>query len=85
MVATAVLEIKSDNPQRKVVTGFFDVGGNNMSILFHQEKNTFGVTQLPYYQTALPVFLMYLRVSIARIVYFQLPSCDINMHSDINS
>lgn len=45
-----------------IASAFFDVGGENVSALFRLEKNTFAVTQLPYYQTALPIFYMYLRV-----------------------
>jgi hypothetical protein len=62
MVATAMLDIKHKYPDLALASGFFDLGGNNMSALFHLEHNTFAVTQLPYYQTALPVFYMYLRV-----------------------
>lgn len=57
-----MLSIKQTDPDLSIASGFFDVGGNNMTELFRREKNTFAVTQLPYYQTALPVFYMYLRV-----------------------
>lgn len=62
LVSTAMLGVKQKYPNLSIASGFFDVGGNNMTELFHREENTFAVTQLPYYQTALPVFYMYLRV-----------------------
>lgn len=57
-----MLDIKHKFPNRTISTGFFDVGGSNMTSLFYLENNTFAITQLPYYQTALPVFYMYLKV-----------------------
>ena len=49
---------------RRVAAGFFDIGGSNMTTLFAQHEHTIAISQLPYYQTALPVFYMYLRVCI---------------------
>jgi hypothetical protein len=57
------LDIKKSNPKSKLGAAFFDLGGSNMSALFEQDKNTFAISQLPYYQTALPVFYMYLKAS----------------------
>lgn len=57
-----MLEIKHKYPDRNFATGFFDIGGDKMANLFRIHKDTVAVSQLPYYQTALPVFYMYLRV-----------------------
>ncbi|KAG2235247.1 hypothetical protein INT48_004714 [Thamnidium elegans] len=70
LVSTAMLGIKQKYPDLSIASGFFDVGGNNMTELFHKEENTFAVTQLPYYQTALPVFYMYLRLTTGHDIYF---------------
>jgi hypothetical protein len=59
-----MLSIKKSYPNLHVATAFFDVGGDNVTELFRKEKDTFAVSQLPYFQTALPVFYMYLRVSL---------------------
>lgn len=52
------------NPNKKLGVAFFDTGGNNLTKLMYQHSDVFGISQLPYYQAALPVFLMYLRVNI---------------------
>jgi hypothetical protein len=53
------------NPNKKMGVAFFDIGGNNLTKLMYQHSDVFGISQLPYYQAALPVFLMYLRVIIS--------------------
>lgn len=62
IVTGAVLEILEYKPNARIGAGFFDIGGKNMTTLFARHKDTVAVSQLPYYQTALPVFYMYLRV-----------------------
>ena len=60
-----ILEQTNNNiyPTR-VAAAFFDIGGSNMTALFARHEHTIAISQLPYYQTALPVFYMYLRVCI---------------------
>lgn len=62
IVSGAMLDILEEKPSARIGVGFFDIGGKNMTKLFARHKDTIGVSQLPYYQTALPVFYMYLRV-----------------------
>lgn len=47
LVSTAMLDIKQKYPDLSIASGFFDVGGNTMTELFHREGNAFAVTQLP--------------------------------------
>ena len=63
IVAGAVLDLLASDSLERVAAAFFDIGGANMSRLFAEHQDTIGISQLPYYQTALPVFYMYLRVS----------------------
>ncbi|KAI8997001.1 hypothetical protein BDB01DRAFT_13819 [Pilobolus umbonatus] len=69
IVATAISDIHQKSSNLELAAGFFDIGGNSMTNLFKTNKNTFAVTQLPYYQTALPVFYMYLRILTGQDVY----------------
>ncbi|KAI7854345.1 hypothetical protein BDC45DRAFT_509239 [Circinella umbellata] len=73
IVSGAVLDIleKTNNniyPTR-VAAAFFDIGGPNMTALFTQHEHTIAISQLPYYQTALPVFYMYLRILTGHDVF----------------
>jgi hypothetical protein len=63
IVSTVALDILAANPNRKLGVSFFDVGGSNMSTAIMNLNDVIGISQLPYYQAALPVFLMYLKVS----------------------
>ncbi|ORY98558.1 hypothetical protein BCR43DRAFT_543258 [Syncephalastrum racemosum] len=62
IVSGAVLDILEKKKDTRVGAAFLDIGGNNMTALFSRHKDTIGISQLPYYQTALPVFYMYLRI-----------------------
>lgn len=62
IVAGAVLDLLESHSLERIAAAFFDVGGSNMTRLFTEHQDTIGISQLPYYQTALPVFYMYLRV-----------------------
>lgn len=63
IVAGAVLDLLASDSLERIGAAFFDIGGSNMTRLFAEHQDTIGISQLPYYQTALPVFYMYLRVS----------------------
>jgi hypothetical protein len=67
-VTGAALGVLKKNASREMGVFFFDIGGSNMTTLFHRHKDVFGVSQLPYYQAALTVFLSYLRVISKAIV-----------------
>ncbi|CEP15224.1 hypothetical protein [Parasitella parasitica] len=69
IASSAALEILNRNSSRKLGVAFFDTGGRNLTKLFHQHSDVFGISQLPYYQAALPVFLMYLRITTGYNVY----------------
>ncbi|KAI9245683.1 hypothetical protein BDA99DRAFT_543582 [Phascolomyces articulosus] len=73
IVSGAVLDILEHNnhvhPPR-VAAAFFDIGGPNMTTLFARHEHTMAISQLPYYQTALPVFYMYLRILTGHDVFF---------------
>lgn len=62
IVSSAVLDIIHKNPGARMGTGLFDLGSLNMSNLFYFHEDTFAISQLPYYQSAIPVFLLYIRV-----------------------
>ncbi|KAI9470490.1 MAG: periplasmic binding protein domain-containing protein [Benjaminiella poitrasii] len=63
IVSSAALDVLSQNESRRLAVAFFDTGStDNMTALFQQHRDVFGVSQMPYYQAALPVFLMYLRI-----------------------
>ncbi|KAG0191348.1 hypothetical protein DFQ28_000361 [Apophysomyces sp. BC1034] len=62
IVSEAALAVKQRDSSRRVGVAIFDIGSNNMMRLFHEHKDTIAISQLPYYQTALPVFYMYLRL-----------------------
>lgn len=64
IVAGAVLDLLVSDSLERIGAAFFDIGGSNMTRLFAEHQDTIGISQLPYYQTALPVFYMYLRVSL---------------------
>lgn len=53
-----------DPQQKRLGIGFFDLGSNNRTEIFQKWPDVFGISQLPYIQGALPVFLMHLRVNI---------------------
>ncbi|KAI8146513.1 hypothetical protein BJV82DRAFT_710612 [Fennellomyces sp. T-0311] len=68
IVSGAVLDmLEHDHP--RVAAAFFDIGGPNMTTLFARHKDTIAISQLPYYQTALPVFYMYLRLLTGHDVF----------------
>ncbi|EPB87482.1 RGC/RGC protein kinase [Mucor circinelloides 1006PhL] len=69
IVAASVLDLKRNFASTNIASAFFDIGGENVSALFRLENNTFAVTQLPYYQTALPVFYMYIRLLTGQDVF----------------
>ncbi|KAL9558812.1 hypothetical protein MBANPS3_000712 [Mucor bainieri] len=70
IVAASVLDLKRNfASSTNIASAFFDLGGENVSTLFRRENNTFAVTQLPYYQTALPVFYMYIRLLTGEDVF----------------
>ncbi|KAF7727728.1 hypothetical protein EC973_007187 [Apophysomyces ossiformis] len=66
IVSDAALAIKQIDSNRRLGIAIFDIGSNNMMKLFHEHNDSIAISQLPYYQTALPVFYMYLRVWIPR-------------------
>lgn len=69
IVSSAALDVLNRNSSRRLGVAFFDTGGRNLTTLMNQHPDVFGVSQLPYYQAALPVFLMYLRVTTGHNVY----------------
>ncbi|KAI7874924.1 hypothetical protein K492DRAFT_211261 [Lichtheimia hyalospora FSU 10163] len=50
------------DPKKRLGIGFFDIGSANQTEIFRVWPDVFGISQLPYIQAALPVFLMHLRV-----------------------
>jgi hypothetical protein len=62
IVTDAVLTMLEDDDQTHIGVGMFDLGGNNMTTLFQKHKDVFAISHLPYYEIALPVFYMYLKV-----------------------
>ncbi|KAI8968049.1 hypothetical protein BDF20DRAFT_205332 [Mycotypha africana] len=62
IVSTAALSVLRNNTNRKLGVAFFDTSDMSMPTLIAEHKDVFGISQLPYFQAALPVFIMYLRI-----------------------
>ncbi|KAI8391178.1 uncharacterized protein BYT42DRAFT_602084 [Radiomyces spectabilis] len=65
----AMLNLLQSDSQKRIGVAFFDLGGMNTTELFQRHKDTIAVSQLPYYQTALPVFYMYQRILTGHNIY----------------
>ncbi|CAO3621699.1 unnamed protein product [Cunninghamella blakesleeana] len=69
LISEIALSMLNHDPNINLGVGFFDLGGNNMTTLFHRHKNVFAISHLPYYEIALPVFYMYLNIITGKEVY----------------
>lgn len=58
-----------DPKDKRIGIGFFDLGSTNRTEIFQAWPDVYGISQLPYIQAALPVFLMHLRVSIIMVFH----------------
>ncbi|KAI9275752.1 hypothetical protein BDA99DRAFT_601329 [Phascolomyces articulosus] len=64
LVTAASMRIDDRHPEKKLGVAFYDVGSKgNMSDIFARFNDAFGISQLPYYQASLPVFIMYIWVT----------------------
>ncbi|KAI8092857.1 uncharacterized protein BX664DRAFT_96027 [Halteromyces radiatus] len=70
IVTDAVLNMLDVNNSTRIGVGFFDLGGSNMTSLFQRHKDVFGISHLPYYEIALPVFYLYLKILTGKDVYY---------------
>ncbi|ORZ20482.1 hypothetical protein BCR42DRAFT_434868 [Absidia repens] len=69
IVTDSVLTMLDDEKDAHIGVGFFDLGGNNMTSLFQKHRDVFAISHLPYYEIALPVFYLYLKILTGKDVY----------------
>ncbi|KAI7847844.1 hypothetical protein BDC45DRAFT_336886 [Circinella umbellata] len=64
LITAASLNIHKRSPDRRLTVAFYDAGSKrNMSDIFNTFPEAFGISQLPYYQASLPVFMMYIQLT----------------------
>ncbi|KAI9499446.1 hypothetical protein BDB00DRAFT_866325 [Zychaea mexicana] len=64
LVTTAASQALDVYPYRQIGVSFYDIGSkSNMTDIFNRFPDAFGISQLPFYQAALPVFYMYIQIT----------------------